>query len=60
MAKLGEHQGEVEVVCFSPNASQIATGSRGGDVMVWDASTFQQQTTLQLPTGKPGDQVAIP
>ncbi|MCA9071174.1 MAG: hypothetical protein KDA84_19735, partial [Planctomycetaceae bacterium] len=30
IARLGDHAGDVEVVCFSPDAKWIATGSRGG------------------------------
>lgn len=59
IAELTGHQGDVEVVCFSPDGKQIATGCRGGDVKVWDASTFKEKITVQLPTGKPGEEHSI-
>jgi WD40 repeat protein len=60
IAELSGHRGDVEVACFSPDGKQIATGCRGGDVKVWDASTFEKQITLQLPRVKPGEEHSIP
>ena len=50
IAKFKGHAGDVEVVCFSPDATLIATGCRGGDVKIWDAKTFQERITLTAPS----------
>ena len=50
IARLKGHAGDVEVVCFSPDATLIATGCRGGDVKIWDAKTFQERITPTAPS----------
>ena len=46
IAKLSGHRGDVEVVCFATDGRLIASASRGGDIKIWNTSTFRQVLTL--------------
>jgi WD40 repeat protein len=46
VAKLSGHRGDVEVVCFTPDSHLIASASRGGDIKIWNTSTFREVLTL--------------
>ena len=50
IAKLTGHRGDVEVVCFSPDGRLLASACRGGDIKLWDTSTFAELVTLNVPT----------
>ena len=45
-AKLDGHQGEVRSVCFSPDGSRLASGSRDATVRLWDPGSGQQTAML--------------
>ncbi len=49
VAKLGGHAGDVEVVCFSPDGTLLATACRGGDIKLWDVATWKELATLRVP-----------
>lgn len=49
IATLSGHRGDVEVVCFSPDDTLLATGCRGGDVKVWSVPEFKEVVTLTAP-----------
>lgn len=44
--QLGGHEGDTEVVAFSPDGKLIVTGSRGGSVKIWSAKDFRELRAL--------------
>jgi len=46
IAALPGHSGDVEVVCFARDSRLLATACRGGDIKVWNASSYRELATL--------------
>jgi WD40 repeat protein len=53
IAELGGHRGDVEICCLAPDDSLIATACRGGDIKIWDATTYRELRTLTLNMAAP-------
>ena len=49
LSKLGQEKGALESVTFTPDATQIATGSIGGELKLWDVKERKMTRTLGVP-----------
>ena len=50
VATLGQHQGIVTCVAFSPDGKTIASGGMGGQVKIWNADKFACLQTMNVST----------
>lgn len=48
---LGEHEGNVVAVVYSPDSSRIATADDVGSVRIWDSHTGERLLSLPIDTG---------
>ena len=46
MTEMGEHEGPIWCVAFSPNGQLLASGSEGGQIKVWNVSTGMERGSI--------------
>ena len=49
LRSLHGHSSSIHSIVWAPNSQWLATGSKDGSIILWDAATGKQRTTIYLP-----------